>query len=156
MKIFLNGSELIISHNSISDKIIDYTQEIEEKNIKKVSRVINMVGNYAKKTYVSSSGIKMFAGVVGVNDDSFYNIVTKLQDFSFYIAVGWATWGIIEYILDKPQGVEKIKRAVWGYIGINAIPTLFAMIRDTFRMTNAPTPSKQSLIDIDNIREFLG
>jgi hypothetical protein len=167
LKVLLNGNEIAISSlsdNSICSNDIDYTSN--KNKFKQISCVVHKIGNYAKKTYVSSRFTQMFAGVIGVNDDGFYNILTKLQDFSFYIAVGWATWGIIGYILDKPSGVEKIKRAVWGYIGINAVPTLFAMIRDSFRMTNynpttapspsVPNPSQQSMLDIDHIKEFFG
>lgn len=134
MRVLINGNliignELVIECPGISEIIQ------KEKNIlEKISVWVHRIGDYAKKTYFSSSGTMFAAGVVGVNDASFYAILTKLQDFAFYIAVGWATWGLIEYILDKPQGVERVKKAAWGLAGIYAIPTLFAMIRDTFRI----------------------
>jgi hypothetical protein len=56
-------------------------------------------------------------------------IIELIQQFAYYIALAYSTWGLIEYSMDNPSGLQKAKRAVIGYIGIFVLPVLFDAIR---------------------------
>ena len=64
-------------------------------------------------------------------DFSGLQIIIKLfQEFAYYIGMGYATWGAIEYAMDNPAGADKAKRAVVGFIGIYVIPVIFTSIKN--------------------------
>lgn len=56
-----------------------------------------------------------------------------LQDLALPLGIIVASWGLIEIILGNfPQGREKIKYAVVGFVGMFIIPEIFYTIRDVF------------------------
>lgn len=56
-----------------------------------------------------------------------------LQDLALPLGIIVASWGLIEIILGNfPQGREKVKYAVVGFIGMFIIPEIFYTIRDVF------------------------
>ena len=123
MKLLINNKELSPIALPLENKII------QEKN----KKIIHTVGKTAKRTYISTTATKLFLGVGLIGfDDGFIEIIEIFQDFSFYIGLAYATWGVIEYILDKPSGHEKIKKAIYGYIGVNILPIVFAAIKKAF------------------------
>ena len=76
---------------------------------------------------------KMLFATGAISTGDFYGleIIIKLfQEFAYYIGMGYATWGAIEYAMDNPAGVEKTKRAIIGFIGVYIIPILFKSIKN--------------------------
>ena len=60
-------------------------------------------------------------------------LMGMLQDLALPLGIIVASWGLIEIILGNfPQGKEKIKYSVVGFVGIFAIPEVFYTIRDIF------------------------
>ena len=57
-------------------------------------------------------------------------IIQLLQQFSYYVGLGYGLWGVIEYTMDNPAGGNKVKRAITGYIGIYVLPVIFKAIRN--------------------------
>ena len=56
-----------------------------------------------------------------------------LQDLALPLGIIVASWGLIEIIIGNfPQGKEKIKYAVVGFVGMFIIPEIFYTIRDVF------------------------
>jgi len=52
------------------------------------------------------------------------------QNFAYYVGLGYAIWGTIEYAMDNPAGSTKSKKAIIGFIGVYIIPVIFKAIRD--------------------------
>lgn len=56
-------------------------------------------------------------------------IVDLVRSFAYYIGLGYATWGCVEYAMDNPGGADRVKRAIIGFIGIYVMPVIFSAIR---------------------------
>lgn len=58
------------------------------------------------------------------------SIIQLLQQFSYYVGLGYGLWGVVEYTCDNPAGGTKVKRAIVGYVGIYVLPVIFKAIRN--------------------------
>lgn len=59
-------------------------------------------------------------------------LIQMVQDLAFPVGIVVASWGLIEVMVGQPNGKQKIKLSLIGYIGMYLIPTLFRAIRDGF------------------------
>ena len=122
MIITLNGNYLedwnkisVICENIKETKKLDF-------NFKQLNKINN--NDFAIK-------ILFAAGAISVGDLSGLEEVIRLfQEFAYYVALGYSTWGLIEYSMDNPAGITKVKRCVGSYIGIFVIPVVFRAIKN--------------------------
>ena len=65
--------------------------------------------------------------------DKLTPLLKILQDLALPLGIIVASWGLLEVILGNfPQGREKIKYSVVGFVGMFLIPEVFYTIRDVF------------------------
>lgn len=101
--------------NEINQKIIIKNKKITKNNIKKPD-IFKLI---------------MTSGALVTGDFSgLESIIQLLQQFSYYVGLGYGLWGVIEYTMDNPAGGNKVKRAITGYIGIYVLPVIFKAIRN--------------------------
>ena len=84
-----------------------------------------------------SLGILNVASTAFANTDSIATrlepLIRIIQDLALPIGIIVSSWGLIEIIIGNfPQGREKVKYAVVGFIGMFIIPEIFYTIRDVF------------------------
>lgn len=73
-----------------------------------------------------------YAGTDSIGD-KLMPLLRMLQDLALPLGIIVASWGLIEIILGNfPQGKEKIKYAIIGFVGMFVIPEVFYTIRDVF------------------------
>lgn len=69
-------------------------------------------------------------GAISIGDLSGLEVIVDLiRKFAYYIGLGYATWGCVEYAMDNPGGMDRVKRATIGFIGIYVMPVIFGAIR---------------------------
>lgn len=126
MTITLNGNYLE-DWNKISVICENIKENIKEtKNLDFNFKQLNKINNndFAVK-------ILFAAGAMSVGDLSGLEEVIRLfQEFAYYVALGYSTWGLIEYSADHPNGLNKVKRCIGAYIGIFVIPVVFKAIKN--------------------------
>ena len=87
-----------------------------DKKLKKINTTINII---------MASGALASGDLSGLD-----SIIKLLQEFSYYIGMGYCLWGCIEYSMDIPSGATKMKRAITGFIGVYIIPIIFKAIKN--------------------------
>ena len=110
-KIIIVNDKIDIKNKS---KLYSYNSNID-KNIKNINLTINIL----------MAGTALASGDLSGLED----IIKLLQDFSYYIGMGYCLWGCIEYSMDNPSGTTKMKRAITGFIGVYIIPIVFKAIK---------------------------
>ena len=110
------NKEIIIVNDKvkIKSKLYLYNSNAN-KNIRKVNTTINIL----------MAGTAIASGDLSGLED----IIKLLQEFSYYIGMGYCLWGCIEYSMDVPSGTTKMKRAITGFIGVYVIPIIFKAIK---------------------------
>lgn len=115
---------MIITINSILLDEWNLKEIIQVKNIKLTNR-INEINK--PDTFIN---VMMASAAVATGDFSgLEKVIVLFQQFAYYIGMGYAIWGSIEYSMDNPSGSDKMKRAVIGFIGVYVIPVIFRAIR---------------------------
>ena len=112
------NKEIIIVNDKVNVKVnnlYNYNSNIN-KNIKKINSTINII---------MAGGALVSGDLSGLDD-----IIKLLQEFSYYIGMGYCLWGCIEYSMDVPSGATKMKRAITGFIGVYIIPIIFKAIKN--------------------------
>lgn len=113
---------MIITINSVLLEDWNKLNKINQKN-KKITK------SNIKKPDISK--LIMASGTLVTGDFSgLETIIQLLQQFSYYVGLGYGLWGVIEYTMDNPAGGNKVKRAITGYIGIYVLPVIFKAIRN--------------------------
>ena len=110
-KIIIVNDKIDIKNKS---KLYSYNNNID-KNIKTINLTFNIL----------MAGTALASGDLSGLED----IIKLLQDFSYYIGMGYCLWGCIEYSMDVPSGTTKMKRAITGFIGVYIIPIIFKAIK---------------------------
>lgn len=104
---------------------------LNEWNIKE-TKIIKKTKQYKKIIKKNEFYTKIFlaAGAISTGDFSGLEIIIDLfKEFAYYVGMGYAIWGSIEYAMDNPAGADKAKRAVIGFIGVYVIPVIFGSIK---------------------------
>ena len=111
-----NKENIIVNDksNTKSNNLYSYNSNVN-KNIKKINSTINII---------MAGGALVSGDLSGLDD-----IIKLLQEFSYYIGMGYCLWGCIEYSMDNPSGTTKMKRAITGFIGVYIIPIVFKAIK---------------------------
>lgn len=114
---------MIITINGI---LLEEWNKTFEKPCIKIKKPIKKVN---KQKFILN--MLMASGVLASGDLSGLETIIKLfQDFAYYIGMGYAIWGTIEYSMDVPAGGSKVKRAIVGFIGVYIIPIVFKAIKN--------------------------
>jgi hypothetical protein len=114
---------LIIKINDINIDNWNSIEIIENVKRETIKKIVKPEINYIR--------LILSAGALTTGDFSgLESIIQLLQQFSYYVGLGYALWGTIEYTMDNPAGGSKVKRAVTGYIGIYVLPVIFKAIRN--------------------------
>ena len=109
---------------------IEIYNEFNQKSIIKSKNITKY--NIKKPNIIDITKLIMTSGALVTGDFSGLEAIIKLlQQFSYYVGLGYGLWGVIEYTMDNPAGGTKVKRAVTGYIGIYVLPIIFKAIRDS-------------------------
>lgn len=120
MVVLINGTKL-----KNWNQVIDETKTQIGNNMKLNILEINKF-DYTKLLY---AGAAVTVGDFTQLDEGLNIIIDLLKRFSYYVGIGYGIWGGIEYSMDNPTGVDKMKRAFIGFIAVNLIPILFSAIR---------------------------
>jgi hypothetical protein len=65
-------------------------------------------------------------------DNFTWKIIRLLQRFALPVGIAVALWGVFEYMIDNPNGKERVKKAFFGYIAIFIIPLIFFYVKSAF------------------------
>ena len=85
----------------------------------------------AAAVVVASEIPKVAAGTSGLGD-RLLPLLNMVQDLSLPVGIVVASWGLIDIIVGNPQGKDKIKNAIIGYVGMFLIPEVFYGIHAAF------------------------
>ena len=105
-----------IKHNKQHNKTNKLYSYSVNKKLNKINTTINII---------MAGGALASGDLSGLED-----IIKLLQEFSYYIGMGYCLWGCIEYSMDIPSGATKMKRAITGFIGVYIIPIIFKAIKN--------------------------
>jgi len=64
--------------------------------------------------------------------DGASRLIDKLQSAALWFGLALGIWGIYEWMMGSPGGLDRFKRAVLGYVAILLMPLLFFELRDSF------------------------
>lgn len=113
---------------------IDFNEWNKINKINKNNKNINKNIKYNLKNDKNKQNIFkliLSSGALVTGDFSgLESIIQLLQQFSYYVGLGYGLWGLVEYTCDNPAGGTKVKRAIVGYVGIYVLPVIFKAIRN--------------------------
>ncbi len=115
---------------TINDKLINEWNIMEDIKVYTINKYTNKE-NYNQIKHKPIFDLLLAGVALSTGDFSgLERIITLFQNFAYYVGLGYAIWGTIEYAMDNPAGSTKSKKAIIGFIGVYIIPVIFKAIRD--------------------------